>query len=177
MELLYIREQDFHLASEEEQDDILSHYEKKNRKIWFKRFIITLILATIGIVFQIIAAYISPWLYPSTGYYRTVVLCGMLLFLGVNVLSWGILKLEQNLEFNPEKTPVLKLRVKSKLFVQNLTIMRQKKWFITCETDEVLIEDAIIVNNKPDFNSIKEGDMVYVKRRGEDGNFLYYYIA
>ena len=33
MELLYIREQDFHLASEEEQDDILSHYEKKNRKI------------------------------------------------------------------------------------------------------------------------------------------------
>ena len=38
MELLYIREQDFHLASEEEQDDILSHYEKKNRKIWFKRY-------------------------------------------------------------------------------------------------------------------------------------------
>ena len=62
-------------------------YEKKNRKIWFKRFIITLILATIGIVFQIIAAYISPWLYPSTGYYRTVVLCGMLLFWGVNVFK------------------------------------------------------------------------------------------
>ena len=32
MELLYIREQDFHLASEEEQDDILSHYGKRIEK-------------------------------------------------------------------------------------------------------------------------------------------------
>lgn len=46
-----------------------------------------------------------------------------------------------------------------------------------CETDEGLIEDVIIVNNRSDFNTIKEGDMIYVKREGEVGEYVYYYIA
>lgn len=81
------------------------------------------------------------------------------------------------MEYRPDKTPILKLRVKSKLFVENLTIIRQKKWFVMCETDEGLIEDVIIVNNRSDFNTIKEGDMIYVKREGEVGEYVYYYIA
>lgn len=32
MKLIYIRQQNFHLADEKEQDDILTHYEKKKQK-------------------------------------------------------------------------------------------------------------------------------------------------
>lgn len=48
---------------------------------------------------------------------------------------------------------------------------------IICETDQGLIDDYVIVNNKRDFNNIKEGDMVYVKRSRDDGHYLYFYIA
>lgn len=55
--------------------------------------------------------------------------------------------------------------------------MRQQKWFVTCETDEGMIEDTIIVRNKSDYNHIKIGEMVYIERTREDGHYLYYYLA
>jgi hypothetical protein len=55
--------------------------------------------------------------------------------------------------------------------------MRQQKWFVTCETDEGMIEDAIIVRNKSDYNNIKIGEMVYIEQARDDGHYLYYYLV
>lgn len=177
MKLIYIRQQDFHLADEKEQDDILTHYEKKNKKIWTKRMIISFVLVIIGVIFEIIASRVSPWMYSVRDYYRVAIIWGIAIFFVFNISSWALLDFWQDMEYRPDKTSILKLRVKSKLFVENLTIIRQKKWFVMCETDEGLIEDVIIVNNRSDFNTIKEGDMIYVKREGEVGEYVYYYIA
>ncbi len=177
MKLIYIRQQNFHLADEKEQDDILTHYEKKNKKIWTKRMIISFVLVIIGVIFEIIASRVSPWMYSVRDYYRVAIIWGIAIFFVFNISSWALLDFWQDMEYRPDKTPILKLRVKSKLFVENLTIIRQKKWFVMCETDEGLIEDVIIVNNRSDFNTIKEGDMIYGKREGEVGEYVYYYIA
>ena len=177
MKLIYIRQQDFHLADEKEQDDILEHYEKKNKKIWTKRMIISLVLIITGVVFEIIASHVTPWMYSIREYCRATIIWGIVIFFVFNILSWALLDFWQDMEYRPDKTPILKLRVKNKLFVENLVIIRQKKWFVMCETDEGLIEDVIIVNNRSDFNTIKESDMIYVKREGEVGEYVYYYIA
>ena len=106
-----------------------------------------------------------------------VYIVAIIVFVGFNLLSYGALKIEQGLEYNNERTPILKLKVNTKLHVDDLTVIRQQKWFIICETDQGLIDDYVIVNNKRDFNNIKEGDMVYVKRSRDDGHYLYFYIA
>lgn len=67
--------------------------------------------------------------------------------------------------------------MKTKLYVDDLTVIRQQKFFIICEADEALMQDYVIVNRKTDFNNIKEGDMVYVRRSGDDGHYVYYYVA
>ena len=177
MDKVYIREQDFHIATKDEVADIDLHYKLKNRRIWIKLFIASIFLVVIGVIFQIIAHRISPWIHSNPGYYMKVYIVAIIVFVGFNLLSYGGLKIEQGLEYNSERTPILKLKVNTKLHVDDLTVIRQQKWFIICETDQGLIDDYVIVNNKRDFNNIKEGDMVYVKRSRDDGHYLYFYIA
>ena len=194
MDKVYIREQDFHIATKDEVADIDLHYKLKNRRIWIKLFIASIFLVVIGVIFQIIAHRISPWIHSNPGYYMKVYIVAIIVFVGFNLLSYGALKIEQGLEYNSERTPILKLKVNTKLLlsyncqiinmklntklhVDDLTVIRQQKWFIICETDQGLIDDYVIVNNKRDFNNIKEGDMVYVKRSRDDGHYLYFYIA
>lgn len=177
MDKVYIREQDFHIATKDEVADIDLHYKLKNRRIWIRLFIASIFLVVIGVIFQIIAHRISPWIHSNPGYYMKVYIVAIIVFVGFNLLSYGALKIEQDLEYNSERTPILKLKVNTKLHVDDLTVIRQQKWFIICETDQGLIDDYVIVNNKRDFNNIKEGDMVYVKRSRDDGHYLYFYIA
>ena len=177
MDKVYIREQDFHIATKDEVADIDLHYKLKNRRIWIKLFIASIFLVVIGVIFQIIAHRISPWIHSNPGYYMKVYIVAIIVFVGFNLLSYGALKIEQGLEYNSERTTILKLKVNTKLHVDDLTVIRQQKWFIICETDQGLIDDYVIVNNKRDFNNIKEGDMVYVKRSRDDGHYLYFYIA
>ena len=177
MDKVYIREQDFHIATKDEVADIDLHYKLKNRRIWIKLFIASIFLVVIGVIFQIIAHRISPWIHSNPGYYMKVYIVAIIVFVGFNLLSYGALKIEQGLKYNSERTPILKLKVNTKLHVDDLTVIRQQKWFIICETDQGLIDDYVIVNNKRDFNNIKEGDMVYVKRSRDDGHYLYFYIA
>ena len=174
---VYIREQDFHIATKDEVADIDLHYKLKNRRIRIKLFIASIFLVVIGVIFQIIAHRISPWIHSNPGYYMKVYIVAIIVFVGFNLLSYGALKIEQGLEYNSERTPILKLKVNTKLHVDDLTVIRQQKWFIICETDQGLIDDYVIVNNKRDFNNIKEGDMVYVKRSREDGHYLYFSIV
>jgi hypothetical protein len=177
MDKVYIREQDFHIATKDEVADIDLHYKLKNRRIWIRLFIASIFFVIIGVIFQIIAHRISPWIHSNPGYYMKIYIVAIIVFVGFNLLSYGALKIEQGLEYNSERTPILKLKVNTKLHVDDLTVIRQQKWFIICETDQGLIDDYVIVNNKRDFNNIKEGDMVYVKRSRDDGHYLYFYIA
>lgn len=177
MDKVYIREQDFHLATEEEAEDIDLHYKIKNRRVWAKLFIISFFLVVIGVIFQLIAHRISPWIHSNPGYSIKVYIVAAIIFVGFNLLSYGALKMEQKFEYNSRKTLILKLRVNTKLLVDDLTVIRQQKRFIICETDNGLIDDYVIVNSKRDFNNIKEGDMVYVKRARDDGHYMYFYIA
>ena len=39
MDKVYIREQDFHIATKDEVADIDLHYKLKNRRIWIRLFI------------------------------------------------------------------------------------------------------------------------------------------
>ena len=100
-----------------------------------------------------------------------------IIFVGFNLLSYVILKIKERLEYKSKKTQIIKLKVKTKLYVDDLTVIRQQKFFIICEADEALIQDYVIVNRKTDFNNIKEGDMVYVRRSRDDGHYVYYYVA
>ena len=177
MDKAYIREQNFHIATEDEDMEIRRGYKVKNRRTWLKFLGVSVVLVIIGIIFQIIAHRISPWLHSNPGYYMKIYIVAIIVFVGFNLLSYGALKIEQGLEYNSERTPILKLKVNTKLHVDDLTVIRQQKWFIICETDQGLIDDYVIVNNKRDFNNIKEGDMVYVKRSRDDGHYLYFYIA
>ena len=177
MDKAYIREQNFHIATEDEDMEIRRGYKVKNRRAWLKFLGVSVVLVIIGIIFQIIAHRISPWIHSNPGYYMKVYIVAIIVFVGFNLLSYGALKIEQGLEYNSERTPILKLKVNTKLHVDDLTVIRQQKWFIICETDQGLIDDYVIVNNKRDFNNIKEGDMVYVKRSRDDGHYLYFYIA
>lgn len=100
MDKVYIREQDFHIATKDEVADIDLHYKLKNRRIWIKLFIASIFLVVIGVIFQIIAHRISPWIHSNPGYYMKVYIVAIIVFVGFNLLSYGALKIEQGLEYN-----------------------------------------------------------------------------
>lgn len=177
MDKAYIREQNFHIATEDEDMEIRRGYKVKNRRAWLKFLGVSVVLVIIGIIFQIIAHRISPWLHSNPGYYEKIYIVATIIFVGFNLLSYVILKIKELLEYKSKKTQIIKLKVKTKLYVDDLTVIRQQKFFIICEADEALIQDYVIVNRKTDFNNIKEGDMVYVRRSRDDGHYVYYYVA
>lgn len=177
MALVYIRELPFHIASEEEKDEIMDLYKGKMIKAWLKRFFVFFIIALICFVFQTIVHIKLPWMFSEDETIYRLFLYIATAFVATNIFSWFELTLERDFAYNPEKTKVMKLRVKAKIHSENLTVMRQQKWFITCGTDEGLIEDVIIVRNKRDYNHVKIDEMVYVTRAREDGHYLYYYLA
>ncbi len=177
MAVVYIRDLDFHIASEDEQEEIKDLYKRKMVKSWIKRFIIFFILALICFVFQTIAHLNLPWMFSEEQTIYRLFLYIASAFVGVNLLSWLELIIERDVIYNPEKTKILKLKVIAKVHSENLTVMRQQKWFVTCETDEGMIEDAIIVRNKSDYNNIKIGEMVYIEQARDDGHYLYYYLV
>ncbi|WP_288683732.1 hypothetical protein [uncultured Eubacterium sp.] len=177
MDKAYIREQDFHIATEDENEEINKRYKIKTRRTWLKFFFVSISLVVIGIIFQIIAHKISPWLHSKPGYYTKIYVVAAIIFGGFNLLSYIALKIKKKLEYNRDKTLVTKLKVRTKLRVDDLTVIRQQKFFIICEVDEGLMEDYVIVNSKTEFDNIKEGDMVYVKRSKDDGHYVYYCIA
>lgn len=156
MDKVYIREQDFHIATKDEVADIDLHYKLKNRRIWIKLFIAS-IFGCNWSYFSNNCSQDFSWIHSNPGYYMKVYIVAIIVFVGFNLLSYGALKIEQGLEYNSERTPILKLKVNTKLHVDDLTVIRQQKWFIICETDQGLIDDYVIVNNKRDFNNIKEG--------------------
>lgn len=177
MSLVYIRELPFHLSSEEEKDEIKDLYKRKMIKAWLKRFFVFFIIALICFVFQAIVHINLPWMFSKDETIYRLFLYIACAFVAINIFSWFELTLERDFAYNPEKTKIMKLRVRGKIHSENLTVARQQKWFITCETDEGLIEDVIIVRNKRDYNNIKKNEMVYITRTRDDGHYLYYYLA
>lgn len=177
MALVYIRSIDFHIANDKEKNEIMSLYKKKIIKVWLKRLCIFLTIGLICFVFQTLVRLNMPWKFSEDQTISRLFTNISAIFVGINILSWLELLLERELLFAPEKSQIAKLRVKSKIHSEILTVMRQQKWFITCETDEGMIEDTIIVRNKSDFNNIEKGQMVYVERTQDDGHYRYYYLA
>ena len=54
MDKAYIREQNFHIATEDEDMEIRRGYKVKNRRTWLKFLGVSVVLVIIGIIFQII---------------------------------------------------------------------------------------------------------------------------
>lgn len=177
MAVVYIRELDFHIASEEEHEEIMEFFRRKMLKSWVKRFLVFFVIALICFSFQSIVRINMPWMFSKDQTIYRLFLFIAMVFVIINILSWLELILERDVIYNSEKDKILKLKVKTKIHSENLTVMRQQKWFITCETDEGMIEDAIIVRSKSDYKNIRVGDMVYVERTNDDGHYLYYYLA
>ncbi len=177
MAIVYIRSLDFHLASEEEAEEIEGRIQKKNYKKWFRRMIFFFLITVICVVFQIFARISVPYMFSKNDTVEKLILMGVTFFFAANGFSWIELLLEKSATFDLETTKVAKLRVRRKIYVENLIVMRQQKWFVICETDEGLIEDIIIVRGKADYNNIKEGEMIYVQRAKDNGHYLYFYIA
>lgn len=177
MAIVYIRSIDFHTADEKERDEIAELYKKKIIKVWLKRLCIIFIISLICFIFQTLVRLNMPWKFSQEQTISRLFITISWIFVGINILSWFELILERESIYNPEKSKIAKLRVKSKTHSECLTVMRQQKWFITCETDEGMIEDTILVRNKSDFNNIKIGQMVYVERTRDDGHYRYYYLA
>ena len=52
MDKAYIREQNFHIATEDEDMEIRRGYKVKNRRAWLKFLGVSVVLVIIGIIFQ-----------------------------------------------------------------------------------------------------------------------------
>ena len=81
MDKAYIREQNFHIATEDEDMEIRRGYKVKNRRTWLKFLGVSVVLVIIGIIFQIIAHRISPWLHSNPGYYEKIYIVATICYL------------------------------------------------------------------------------------------------
>lgn len=141
MAVEYIRNLPFHIASEDEQEEIKDMFKRKMIKSWVKRFVVFLIIAVICFSFQTIVRINMPWMFSKNQTIYRLFLYIATGFVIINILSWLELLLEREVLYDSEKTKILKLKVKAKIHSDNLTVMRQQKWFITCEIDEGMIEE------------------------------------
>lgn len=107
MDKAYIREQNFHIATEDEDMEIRRGYKVKNRRTWLKFLGVSVVLVIIGIIFQIIAHRISPWLHSNPGYYEKIYIVATIIFVGFNLLSYVILKIKGDLSIRAKRLKLL----------------------------------------------------------------------
>lgn len=122
MAVVYIRDLDFHIANEEEQEEIMDLYRRKMIKLWIKRFIVFFIIAVICFVFQTIVHLNMPWMFSKDQTIYRLFLYVSSAFVGINLLSWVELIIERDVIYNPEKSKIMKLKVKGKYILKILQL-------------------------------------------------------
>lgn len=177
MKSIYLRQVDFHIPTEEEEDEIRDFQRRHIAKSWAKRFLI--IFAVIGIIvsFQMIARLTIPHMFGSKKTIERLLSIGIGSFAAINFLSWLELLFECKVIFDIKTAKVARLRVKKKMIIENCTVTREKYRYLICEDGEDFILDRIEVRGGISYSNIKEGQTVYVERLHDDGHYRYYYVA
>lgn len=181
MQSIYLYDADFHTPKETEQKEIRSLQNSHILKCWFKRFIITFVIISIIIVFQLIARQTIPNMFGQRDTLERLLIYGISAFVGINFLSFLQLFFRTRIIFNIKKANVTKLTVKKKIVVDEIMKymnIRIKYKYLVCELpDGTFVMDRIWVHGSTSFSCIKEGQTIYVERIHNVGHYQYYYIA
>lgn len=202
MDVTCFRMVDFHIPDEDERKMIRSLQRKRRRQCFIKRMAILFIIIAICVIFQLMARKTAPTRFSVNSTVEKLIAKAVLIFVGANILSWIELIIEQKVLFRAKKAEVAFVRIKKKLVVENIWYSYKffKKRILICEQiighekhqdDNVnfeqdivestektaLILDNILIHGLLTFSNVREGDMVYIERIYDDGNYIYHYVA
>lgn len=178
MESIYLREVDFHTPKTDEEIDELQSFQNRHiAKSWAKRMIISFVLVTIFVIFQIGARITMPHMFAVHETVERLVRLSFYVFLGFNILSWLELTFQSKVSFDIETAKIAKLQVKKKMIINGTGVVAHKIRYLVCESDGAFVLDRVYVNGAISFSNIKEGQTIYVERVHDEGHYQYYYIA
>lgn len=181
MHSIYLYDVDFHTPTEKERKEIRKLQKKYVAKCWLKRFLITVVVIGIFVLFQLVARQTVPYMFGLHQTVERLLKYGMYAFLGINILSFLELLFKTRIVFNMKKANIVKLQVKKKMVVDEImryTNIRIKYKYLVCEQEDgTFILDRIWVHGVIPYTNIKEGQKIYVERIHSEGNYKYYYVA
>lgn len=174
---VYMRDLDFHVASDEEMLEIKRLQQRNKVKKWLKYVLISVLLICTFMAFQLIARKTVPHMFGRSKP-ASLMIRNCLFVLGVfNIISFMFLSLRDAIVFDATETMVMKLKVVKKMEIDYLGVMRVHLRYVTCNYDGHFILDRVWVRTGMDFSNIKEGQYIYVHRLHDDGHYEYYYLV
>lgn len=181
MQSLYLYDADFHTPTKTERKEIRALQNRHILKCWLKRFLITFVVIGIIITFQLIARQTTPDMFGVHDTIQRLLIYGISIFVGINILSFLQLLFKTRVFFNIKKANITKLTVKKKIVVDEIMKymnIRIKYKYLVCEMpDGTFIMDRVWVHGPIAFSCIKEGQTIYVERIHDVGHYQYYYVA
>lgn len=181
MQSIHLCDVDFHIPTEQEQKEIRNLQRKYIMKCWVKRFLITIAVIGIFIVFQLIARQTAPHMFGKNRTVEHLLINAICVFFGINILSYIQLLFHTRVIFKMKNAKVAKFRVKKKIVVSDImryTNVRIKYKYLSCEEmNGTFILDRIWVSGVIPFSNIKEGQEIYVERLHHEENYKYYFVA
>lgn len=173
----YMRDLDFHVATEEEAEEIRNMQHRNSTKKWIKRIAMSFVAVGIFMIFQLIARQTVPHMFGSSKPAERMIKNCIYVFLGFNILSWLELSLEKNVFFNIEKDHICKATVIRKDCLEVDNVIRSKFLFVTVSYEGHFVLDRVWVRGRLDYGNIKEGQDIYIERFHDDGHYQYYFLA
>lgn len=174
---LYMRDLDYHIATDEEVLEIQKLQQKNRVKKWFKYLLLSVLLVGFFVGCQLVARKTVPYMFGSTKPAKLMIRNSMWVLLAFNILSFVVLSIVDNVFFDIEQASIIKLQVIKKCEIDHLGLVRVHYRYVTCNYDGHFLIDRVWVHSRMDFANIKEEQYIYVHRLNNDGNYEYYFLA
>lgn len=177
MSSLYLLEVDFHIASEQELDEIDKKQNKQIAKSWFKRFFIIALIVGIFMFFQIMARYSVPHMFGKSTPQDRMIRRSIYVFLIANILSYLELFYRFKITFEKDRAKIAKFKVTKKMVFVKKAFIPYKVRNLVCESEGNLVLDYVTVKSGITYSNIKVGDYVYVTQLKDLGHHEYEVIG